>query len=193
MNTNRLHMGTQQFPASHKVDYSFNCDMLMQQKPTMDQLVKQVILRTFNQLETNALRLSTCLWMPSGCAILDITVDTELVHHFSAYRGPHINSEHICPGDSYCRCSTAISRVIMAYLKQIRLNKPKAKTILVTKNEFWPCFQDQKIIADSGIIDVVICDAESILYRPTYIPNYSKCEIEADIDNTIIKEFLYRG
>lgn len=160
--------------------------MLEGQKPTIDMLVKQVILRTFDQLKTNAEIESKCKYRPEGCTILDISVEKELIEHFTAYRGPHIDSTNDCNAP-YCNCSHAETRAIIRYLKQLRINKLRGRTILITASKFWPCDSCMRIILDSEIIDLIICETA---YIPQYIPHLFKQQIESDTDNKLIRNWL---
>lgn len=178
-------------------EYHQQEEMLKAQEPIFDQLVKQTIMRAFDQLATNAGSRSSCEDDPKGCTILDVDVDAEIIVHTTAYKGPPKHRKQ-CSGDSYCSCSHSIPRAIIAYLKRMRTNKHRGRTVLITKNEFWPCTECEKITADSEIIDMIVCDKTPHLkegylttsYRPEYIPHFAKHEIEADLNNTYIKSWL---
>jgi len=67
--------------------------MLEACKPTVDQLVKQTILRALDQLEVTAEVKSKCKYRPEGCIILDIDLKNEIITHYTEFRSPCIASQ----------------------------------------------------------------------------------------------------
>jgi len=85
--------------------------------------------------------------------------------------------------------SHAETKAIMVYLRQMRVNQSPGKTVLITKSQHWPCNACMKIIADSGVINIVVCATAP--YMPYYLPHLSKDEIEKDEENIAIRKWLY--
>lgn len=167
----------------------------------VDQLVKQVILRTFEQIKEEAEKHQVCRRKAVGCAILEVDLQDELITHFTAINGPSGPNNKCSNIKGACGCSHAEPRVIMKYLKQTKRNGYRRKTILLTT--FSSCVNCANIIIDSGIIDVVAYEilaehwavepnnAKAMLDRT--LPHWTKQQIEEDIDNKLISNWLYKN
>jgi len=167
--------------------------------PTFEQLIKQVVLRTFDQIKIEAEKNQVCKRKAVGAAILEIDLQNELIIHFTAINGPS-GPENKCSGiKGACGCSHAEPRVIMKYLKQMKRNGQRGKTILLIT--FSACVNCANIIIDSGVIDAVAFEtltehwavepnnAKAMLDR--MLPHWTKEQIEKDLDNKLIKNWLY--
>jgi len=167
--------------------------------PTFEQLIKQVVLRTFDRIKIEAEKNQVCKRKAVGAAILEVDLQNELIIHYTAINGPS-GLENKCSGiKGSCGCSHAEPRVIMKYLKRMKRNGQRGKTILLTT--FSACINCANIIIDSGVIDVVAFEilaehwavepnnAKAMLDRT--LPHWTKQTLEDDYDNNIIKDWLY--
>ena len=123
------------------------------QRPLFHQLVKQVILRTFEQIKIEAEKNQVCKRKAVGCAILEINFKEQLITHFMAINGPSGPKNKCSNIKGACGCSHAEPRAIMKYLKRRAKNGGDKKVILLTT--YSACVNCSNIIIDSGIIDVV--------------------------------------
>lgn len=168
----------------------------MRKSPTIDVLVKQVVLHTFSQMQIKARTESQCPGGHVASSILEIDMFNELIAHHSAISGQSYDSKS--SSKYYCDCSHAESRVVMKYLKCFRKQRENIKTILITTVN--PCIHCANIIIDSELIDIVVYDrVVSSLDGNRKIngaPNvrlWSKALIEEDIENNYIKSWLSRS
>lgn len=168
------------------------------QRPLFSQLIKQVILRTFAQIKIEAEKHQVCKRKGTGCAILEIDSVKQLILHFAATNGPsgpHNKCSNIVGA---CGCSHAEPRAIMKYLKQRTKNGSNKKVILLTT--YSACVNCSNIIIDSNVIDVVAYEilaehwaveprnAKAMLDRS--LPHWTKQQIENDIENKLLKNWL---
>jgi len=169
-------------------------------KPIFDQLIKEVVLRTFDQIKIEAEKNQICKRKAVGAAILEIDLEKELVTHFMAINGPSGEKNECSNIVGACGCSHAEPRVIMKYLKRHRRNG-QVKTILLST--FSACVNCANIIVDSNIIDVVAYEiladhwavephnAKAMLDRSLH--HWTKQQIEEDIENNLIKNWLLKN
>jgi len=172
----------------------------IRKSPTIDMLVKQVVLHTFSQMQIKANAERKCMRRAVGCSILEIDLFNELIEHYSATNGP--SNGNTCGGkDRACRCSHAESRVVMKYLKRFRQHRKNIKAILVSTH--LPCTHCANIIVDSELIDVVAY--ENIGSNISFVRRngpldtsldvrlWSKELIENDLENNYIKSWLSKN
>lgn len=171
---------------------------------TFEQLVKQVILRSFDNIKTEAEKHQVCKRKAVGAAILEINLAAELITHFSAINGPS-GEKNVCSNVvGACGCSHAEPRVIMDYLKR-RKNKYlnyHVKTILLST--YSPCVSCANLAIDSKIIDAFAYEiwapywnkhpyfADRILDNSP-IRYWNKFLIEADIEMNLLRSWLLRN
>lgn len=165
---------------------------------TMEQLVKQVILRAFEQIKVEAEKNQVCKRKAVGCAILEVNLKEELITHIMAINGPSGPNNECSNIVGACGCSHAEPRAIMKYLKRCKKNGHCRKTILLST--YSACVNCANIIVDSGVIDVVAYEilaehwaeeprnAKAMLDRS--LSHWTKKQIEEDLENTLIKRWL---
>lgn len=172
---------------------------MIKDNPFIEQFIKQIILRTFDQIKIEAEKHQVCKRKAVGCAILDIDLKEQLITHFTAINGPS-GPNNICSGiKGACGCSHAEPRAIMKYLKYAKRNGQRGKTILLST--FSACVNCANIIIDSGIIDSVGYqilaehwaiepnNAKAMLDRS--LIHWNNQELENDIENKLLKKILY--
>lgn len=168
---------------------------------TMEQLVKQVILRTFDNIKTLAEENQVCKRKAVGAAILEVNFKDQEIRHFTAINGPSSEFNKCKNIVGACGCSHAEPRVIMEFLKKSKRNGHRGKTILLST--YSPCVNCANIAIDSGIIDVFAYEilaehwakepnnALAIIERSS-IRLWTKEQIEKDGENERIKYWLYK-
>lgn len=163
---------------------------------TFEQLVKQVILRSFDQIKTEAEKNQVCKRKAVGCAILEISLEKELITHYMAINGPS-GPNNECSGEKgNCGCSHSEPRVIMDYLKRRKRNGQVKTIILTTYSE---CNNCANIIVDSGVIDIAAYDIyaahwpKGIEILKNSMPVWTKQQIEEDIEINLIKSWLLKN
>lgn len=180
-------------------DLKFYNYLLDNKNITFEQLVKQVILRSFKQIKTDAEKHQACKRKAVGCVILNINLQDELITHYAAINGPSGKENECSNVVGACGCSHAEPRAIMKYLKRSRRSKTKGKTILLST--FSPCVPCANLVIDSGVIDVFAYEiwtphwnkhpyhADNII-RNSGMRYWSKQTFEEDIENNFIKNWL---
>ena len=84
---------------------------------TFEQLIKQTILKAFDDIKLLAEKNQVCKRKAVGAAILEIDLKRELITHYTAINGPS-GPNNKCSGEKgNCGCSHSEPRVIMKYLK----------------------------------------------------------------------------
>lgn len=161
---------------------------------TMEELVKQTILRAFKDIKSDAEKHQVCKRKAVGCSILEVNFEDQLISHFTAINGPS-GPKNKCTGiKGACGCSHAEPRAIMNFLKKHSANGHRGKTILLTT--YSSCVNCANIIIDSGIIDAVAYEilaphwsqAHGMLDRT--IPHWNKLEIETGMKDVAIRKWL---
>lgn len=167
--------------------------------PTFDQLIKQVILRSFDEIKTMAEKNQVCKRKAVGCVILEIDLQKELITHYSAINGPSGPNNKCSNIVGACGCSHSEPRAIMKYLKRRKRNG-QVKTILLST--YSACVNCSNIIIDSNIIDAVAYEilaeywneypreANAMLERS--LLHWTKQELEEDLDNNLIRNWLLK-
>lgn len=165
---------------------------------SLEQLVRQTILRSFDEIKRIAEQNQVCKRKAVGCAILEVDVESQLITHTTAINGPSGAKNKCSNIKGACGCSHAEPRAIMKYLKRCKRNGHRGKTILLTT--FSSCINCANIIIDSGVIDVVAYEilAEHWAIEPhnakarldRSMPHYTKEQIENDIECQLIEKWL---
>lgn len=167
-------------------------------KPSTDQLLKQVILRTIHQIKVIAIERQQCKRKSVGSIILEVDKECELITHYKiGINGP--SGKNICTGiQNACGCSHSEERAVLNYLKMRKRNSHRGITILITT--YVPCTNCANLIIDSGIIDAVIYEHPILNLIPglrtgdqllkSSLHFWSLKEIEEDIDNKLMKNLL---
>lgn len=170
----------------------------IKEETTFEQLVKQVILKAFDDIKLLAEKNQVCKRKAVGCAILEIDLEKELIIHTTAINGPSGSRNKCSNIVGACGCSHAEPRAIMKFLKHSKRNDQRGKTILLST--FSSCVNCSNIIIDSGIIDIVAYEiladhwaaepnnAKAMLDRS--LPHWNKQQIEQDVENTFIRNWL---
>ena len=162
--------------------------------PTFGRLIKQVILRSFDEIKLMAEKNQVCKRKAVGCTILEIELEQQLIIHYSAINGPS-GPNNKCSGEKgNCGCSHSEPRAIIKFLKQSRRNLLRGKTIILTT--YSECNNCANIIVDSGIIDVAAYDIyathwpKGVEILKNSMPVWTKQQIEEDVENNLIKDWL---
>lgn len=168
---------------------------------TFEQLVKQVILRSFDQIKTEAEKNQVCKRKAVGAAILEISLEKELITHYMAINGPSGPNNECSNIVGACGCAHAESRVIMDYLKRRKRNG-RVKTILLST--YSPCVPCANLTIDSEVIDVFAYEiwtphwnkhpyfADAIIQHSNLL-YWTKQLIEEDIEMNLIKNWLLKN
>lgn len=168
---------------------------------TFEQLIKQVILRSFDEIKINAEKHQVCKRKAVGSVILDINLQDELITHYAAINGPSGIDNECSNVVGACGCSHAEPRAIMKYLKRARRRcKIRGKTILLST--YSPCVPCANLAVDSESIDAFAYEiwtphwnkdpyhADDIISNSN-MPYWTKQLIEDDVENIMIKNWLY--
>lgn len=158
--------------------------------------IRQTILETFANIKREAEKNQICKRKAVGCAILEIDLKNELITHYMTINGPS-GPNNECSGEKgNCGCSHSEPRAIIKFLKQSKRNGQRGKTIILTT--YSECNNCANIIVDSGIIDVAAYDIyashwpKGIEIIKNSIPVWTKRELEEDIENNFIKNWLLK-
>lgn len=170
----------------------------IKEETTFEQLIKQVILKAFDDIKLLAEKNQVCRRKAVGCAILEIDLEYELIIHTTAINGPSGLNNECSNIVGACGCAHAEPRAIMKYLKQSKRNGQRGKTILLST--FSACINCANIIVDSGVIDVVAFEilAEHWAVEPNNakamldksLLHWTKLQIEEDVENSLIRNWL---
>lgn len=165
-------------------------------------MVKQIILRTFDEIKTDAENHQVCKRKAVGAAILEIDLTKEAIYHFTAINGPSGSRNECSNVVGACGCSHSEPRVIMEYLKHRRSNDHNIKTILLST--YSPCVPCANLAIDSKVIDAFAYEiwtphwnkhpyfADKILDNSP-IRYCNKQGLEADIEMNYLKDWLLRN
>jgi tRNA(Arg) A34 adenosine deaminase TadA len=161
-------------------------------KVSIDQLVKQVLLRTLDQLKVFAIKHPKCKRMSVGSVVLEINYKDNLItHHRIAVNGP--TGRNKCSGiRGRCGCGHAEMKALSSYLRVVRRNGTRGLTFLLTT--YTPCTSCANLIVESGVIDVVLYEANcgggnTIL--DTSLHFWSKQQIEEDTEGELLKNIFF--
>ncbi len=171
-------------------------------KITFEQLVKEIVLRSFDIIKTEAEKHQVCKRKATSSMILDINLQDEMITHYMAINGPSGKGNECRNVVGACGCSHAEPRAIMKYLKRNRKSRTKGKTILLST--YSPCVNCANITIDSGVIDVFAYEIRSdfwadpphnadALIERSPIRLWTKALIEQDIENNYLKNWLFNG
>lgn len=166
-------------------------------RPKMGQLIKQIILHTFHQMQVKAIAESQCKRKQVAASILEIDILNEIVTHHAAVNN-QVSENITCVGTPEsgqidCGCIHAEAAVIINFLKsRYRLHRKNIRTILITT--VTPCIQCANLIIKTGLIDIVAYDnfGGGGGYRRlnNNLLIWSKEQIENDSENKLIEKWI---
>lgn len=169
-------------------------------KMTFEQLIREVILRSFDTIKTEAEKHQVCKRKAVGCTILNINLQDELITHYMAINGPSGKGNECRNVVGACGCSHSEPRAIMKFLKRHRKSRTRGKTIMLCT--YSPCVNCSNIVIDSDVIDVLAYEiradywanpphnADALIERSP-VRLWTKAGIENDLENKLLKEWLF--